>query len=173
MRMLVTGAAGSLGRHVSHALAGAGHDVVRLDTCGEVEIMADITKIMPLLKCDAVIHLAALASPNVCATNPRLAFDVNVHGTQNVLRLALESGAKGYLAKPYRINELLRAIRNSLEGGSSQPTFLEKHGAVDPCKADVRTADISSSLPHWREDLQSRPRSGSSRCRSGMPVRSP
>jgi two-component system, cell cycle sensor histidine kinase and response regulator CckA len=85
---------------------------------------------------------------------------------------ALESGAKGYLAKPYRINELLRAIRNSLEGGSSQTTFLEKHGAEDPCKADVRTADISSSLPHWRGDHQSRPRSESPRCRSGMPVRS-
>lgn len=35
-------------------------------------------------------------------------------------RKALESGAGGYLAKPYRVNELLKAIRNSLDRAISR-----------------------------------------------------
>jgi len=94
MKVLVTGSEGFLGKHVVKVLKMAGHTVARLDVSPQAEIVADITKIMPLMKVDAVIHLAAMANPKLCDQNPDSAFAVNVLGTQQVLRLALESGAK-------------------------------------------------------------------------------
>ena len=46
---------------------------------------------------DAVIHLAALSHPRDCDDNPSKAFDVNVNGTHQDLRLALASGAKKFV----------------------------------------------------------------------------
>ena len=97
MRVLVTGSEGFLGKHVCVALRERGHDVVRLDSTPSAEIVADITKAMPRMNVDAVVHLAALASPDICTRNPELAVAVNVHGTHQVLRLALESGAKKFV----------------------------------------------------------------------------
>lgn len=97
MRVLVTGSEGFLGKHVSAALRQRGHTVTGLDSVPTAEVVADITKVMPIMELDAVIHLAAVAAPRVCDKNPELAFNVNVHGTHQVLRLALESGAKKFV----------------------------------------------------------------------------
>ena len=97
MKVLVTGSEGFLGKHVSQALKAKGHQVEGLDLAPTADIVADITKVMPLMQVDAVVHLAAIASPNVCAVNPSQAFDANVQGTSQVLRLALESGAKKFV----------------------------------------------------------------------------
>lgn len=94
MRVCVTGANGFIGRHVTKALREGGHDVITLDSMGDVDVKADIT--LPLSKIDgldAVIHLAALSHPRDCDLNPARAFDVNVNGTHQVLKMALESGA--------------------------------------------------------------------------------
>lgn len=42
---------------------------------------------------DRVIHLAAIAAPSVCDQHPTAAFDVNMNGTHNILKLALKRGA--------------------------------------------------------------------------------
>ena len=97
MKVLVTGSEGFLGKHVCRALKARGHAVVGLDSAPSAEIVADITKVMPMMELDAIVHLAAVASPNVCTANPELAFSVNVLGTQQVLRLALESGARKFV----------------------------------------------------------------------------
>ena len=97
MKVLVTGSEGFLGKHVSAALKANGHQVVGLDLAPPADFLADITKVQPFMQVDAVIHLAAVASPNVCTANPALAFQVNVLGTQQVLRLALESGARKFV----------------------------------------------------------------------------
>ena len=103
MRILCTGAGGFIGSHVCAALKGAGHHVIGLDTTIVAErpviyddfIVADITH--PLSKIpdlDAVIHLAAIAAPRDCDSDPARAYAVNVNGTSQVLRMALASGAK-------------------------------------------------------------------------------
>ncbi len=99
MKVLVTGAAGFIGRHVSKLLETEGHDVIRLDSiCPPdvfIDYQSDITKPLgPIPDLDAVIHLAAMANPRECDVDPGKAFDVNVNGTHQVLKMALESGAK-------------------------------------------------------------------------------
>ena len=95
IKVCVSGASGFIGKHVVNALREAGHDVVTMDFIGDVDINADITqplKSIPGL--DAVIHLAAVSHPRDCDANPGKAFTINDYGTSNVLKMALESGAK-------------------------------------------------------------------------------
>lgn len=95
MRVCVTGAAGFIGKHVVSLLRLRGHEVITLDSVGDVEIQADITKPLPTITAlDAVIHLAAISHPRLCDEDRSKAFDVNVNGTSNVLLMALKSGAK-------------------------------------------------------------------------------
>ncbi|MDP2662118.1 MAG: NAD-dependent epimerase/dehydratase family protein [Dehalococcoidia bacterium] len=109
MRVLVTGGAGFIGRYVNEALVEAGHEVYALDQrwpwpggrpikLGIREIAGDITLRPPWPgipePLDCIIHLAAIASPGICDRDPALAFNVNVNGTHNVLKLALWAGVK-------------------------------------------------------------------------------
>ena len=101
MRILVTGAAGFIGRHVCNVLQKAHHEVIGLDAVPlmggnwEETVQADVTKPLPIIdRLDAVIHLAAIAAPRECDKDPGRAFDVNVNGTLQVLRMALASGAR-------------------------------------------------------------------------------
>jgi len=107
MKVLVTGAAGFLGRHVCEALIESGHDITGMDalpgkapTGAVVWLDRDVTRIShddvpPGI--EAVIHMAAIASPKTCDASPPLAFNVNVNGTYQMLKLAVEAGAKKFI----------------------------------------------------------------------------
>ena len=105
MRVLVTGAVGFIGKYVMAALEDAGHEAIGLDLIrglrGAYGFVADITQPLTLMPgretLDAVIHLAALSHPRQCDENPGKAYEVNVLGTSNVLRMALASGAKKFV----------------------------------------------------------------------------
>lgn len=63
MKVLVTGAAGFLGRQVVGALRGAGHDVTTTDRVGEVDLRGDLaeaTFARSLPAVDALVHSAAV-----------------------------------------------------------------------------------------------------------------
>lgn len=105
--VLVTGAGGFIGQHVSQALIDDGYSVVALDeSLGALQSLDDkcVKALLVLLRVndianlkepfDAVVHLAAVAAPRIAEANPDLTFKVNVQGTYSVLKKAVEAGAK-------------------------------------------------------------------------------
>lgn len=111
MNVLVTGASGFVGRHLLAALAARGHVAwpcerpgdarpawARQDAAARLEWTAlelgdrDSVSRAAALPCDAVVHLAALASGQAARQDPGLAWTVNAAGTA---RLAEALGATG------------------------------------------------------------------------------
>jgi dTDP-glucose 4,6-dehydratase len=114
MKILVTGADGFIGSHLTEALVRRGHDVRAfvlynsfnsygwLDHCdadvrGRFEVVAgDIRDFHGVRKamqsCDAVLHLAALIAIPYSYNSPDTYIDTNVKGTLNVVQAARELG---------------------------------------------------------------------------------
>lgn len=104
--VLVTGAAGFVGSHLCERLAAAGASVVGADNLSfarpdrgppnprievasiDIRRPAEVQALLERRPPDVVFHLAAVANPRTCKQDFPLAFDVNVVGTQNVLRFS-------------------------------------------------------------------------------------
>ncbi len=114
-KIIVTGGAGFIGRHISKALLDKGYDVhiidILVDEFTGEEVSNDILKkyfsndfiknkihklnvldyynILPIFKnAKAVIHLAAFISSPNSVNEPKKAFETNIQGTINVLEAA-------------------------------------------------------------------------------------
>jgi UDP-glucose 4-epimerase len=108
MRVLVTGAAGFIGSHLSRRLAEEGHEVVGFDNLSEgtLENLAESVELVQedlrdeeavrraAAGCSVIFHQAALRSVSRSIAAPGPTFDVNVRGTLNVLNAAREESAR-------------------------------------------------------------------------------
>jgi dTDP-glucose 4,6-dehydratase len=116
MKVLVTGADGFIGSHLTEALVRAGHEVRAfvlynsfnswgwLDRCaddvrGRFEVFAgdvrDPNGVREAMKgCEAVLHLAALIAIPYSYHSPDTYVDTNIKGTLNVLQAAREQGLR-------------------------------------------------------------------------------
>ncbi len=110
MRYLITGGAGFIGGHLAESLLNDGHSVAVIDnfstgsrknlaaaaanprlTVIEADILDGSAPLGDLVKeADAVIHLAAAVGVELVVKDPVHTILTNVHGTENVLRLAAE-----------------------------------------------------------------------------------
>ncbi len=122
MKILVTGAAGFIGSHLTEALASQGHDVVALDALMEfpypsqqkinnwnllgflgenvVRIEADLR--LPLdhigiQDCDFIFHLAAIPGLNLSWEDTKLYIECNILGTSNLLRACHSESIKNFI----------------------------------------------------------------------------
>lgn len=106
-KVLITGGAGFIGRHVVRQFLGHGWEVVALDVDGfdDFELKnavnftsnrGDINSKKTLREamhgCDAIVHLAAVVSVPQSIEEPEKTMAVNVEGTRNVLQCALDGG---------------------------------------------------------------------------------
>ncbi len=116
MKVLITGADGFIGSHLTEALVKNGHDVrafvfynsfnswgwldhVSKSIREEIDIFAgdvrDPNGVRTAMKdCDAVLHLAALIAIPYSYHSPDTYIDTNVKGTLNVLQAARDLGVK-------------------------------------------------------------------------------
>jgi UDP-glucose 4-epimerase len=108
MRLLITGGAGFIGSHMAENFAKKGWEVVVLDNflTGKRENIPDKIEIIEgdirdkstvanaIKGCDAVIHLAALASVPASFKNPEETYEVNFLGTNNILEAAHQNNVK-------------------------------------------------------------------------------
>ncbi|MGF6232286.1 nucleoside-diphosphate-sugar epimerase/tetratricopeptide (TPR) repeat protein [Inquilinus ginsengisoli] len=99
MRILITGSRGLIGTEAMRCLAEAGHEPVPFDIAHEPETPGhgDIRNADQLRQamagCDGVISLAAVSRVITGERNPELCWDINVNGTETVLKVALEQPA--------------------------------------------------------------------------------
>jgi len=101
VRLLLTGAAGQVGRELVDAFAG--HDVVAadhatLDVADRDAVLQAVTGTAP----DAVVHAAAWTAVDACEADPDRAWRVNVLGTRHIAEGARRAGAHVcYLSTDY------------------------------------------------------------------------
>jgi UDP-glucuronate 4-epimerase len=158
-KILVTGAAGFIGSHVTQALLARGDTVVGLDNLndyydparkranlvelegtapntqafqfieGDIRDRPLLSRVFAAHRFDAVVHLAAMAGVRVSVENPALYYDVNLNGTLYLLDAAHE----------HAVGNFVLASTSSVYGNTQQIPFVEN----DPC--DRPLAPYSSS----------------------------
>jgi GDP-4-dehydro-6-deoxy-D-mannose reductase len=103
MRILITGAAGFVGRHAVAHLANAGHEVIAASLEGHAIDGAELLRLdirdghvvkraLERAQPRAILHLAAIAFVPAVQRDPRLGFETNVLGTVNLLEACREVG---------------------------------------------------------------------------------
>lgn len=98
-RVLVTGAAGYIGRQVMARLSGSfpvvGVDLVTAGSAGDIREMdvrdPELAELVRTENVTHVVHLAAILDGSV---DPDLAYDIDVNGTANVLEACVRGGVK-------------------------------------------------------------------------------
>jgi UDP-glucose 4-epimerase len=119
VKVLITGGGGFIGSHLSDAFLARGDEVVALDVAPDYKVrhILDNPRFkyvkgsifdMDLLetftiKCDLIYHLAAVVGVEHYVGDPFHVLNVNVNGTQNVLKVANRYGKKVVFASTSEI----------------------------------------------------------------------
>jgi UDP-glucuronate 4-epimerase len=176
LKVLVTGAAGFIGMHVSQILLARGDQVVGLDNLNDyydptlkharlarlsgkpgfefVQMdVADRTGIAELFakhQFDRVVHLAAQAGVRYSLVNPHAYIESNIVGFTNILEGCRHSGVK----------HLAYASSSSVYGGNTHMPFSEHHGVDHPVSLYAATKKANELMAHTYSHLFNLPTTG-------------
>jgi UDP-glucuronate 4-epimerase len=176
MKILVTGAAGFIGMHVSQLLLARGDQVVGLDNLNDYyspQLKQDrLARLMPaagfrFLKMDVahreamaelfaqerfdrVVHLAAQAGVRYSLVNPHAYIDSNVVGFMNVLEGCRHSG----------VQHLVYASSSSVYGGNTRMPFSEHDNIDHPVSMYAATKKANELMAHTYSHLFALPTTG-------------
>jgi UDP-glucuronate 4-epimerase len=176
MKILVTGAAGFIGMHVSQILLGRGDTVVGIDNLNDYydvqlkrDRLARLTDhpgfrfvLMDIADRDAmqrlfaaegferVVHLAAQAGVRYSIANPHAYIDSNIVGFTNVLEGCRHGGVK----------HLAYASSSSVYGGNTAMPFSEHHNIDHPVSLYAATKKANELMAHTYSHLFRLPTTG-------------
>ncbi|MDY0743849.1 NAD-dependent epimerase [Paucibacter sp. R3-3] len=176
MKVLVTGAAGFIGMHVSQILLARGDQVVGLDNLNDyydprlkhnrlarlagkpgfsfVQMdVADRTGMAKLFAeggFDRVVHLAAQAGVRYSIENPHAYIDSNIVGFTNILEGCRHSG----------VQHLAYASSSSVYGGNTLMPFSEHHSVDHPVSLYAATKKANELMAHTYSHLFRLPTTG-------------
>ena len=176
MKILVTGAAGFIGMHVSQILLGRGDTVVGLDNLNDyydpqlkhdrlarltphaafrfvkldVADRAGMEALFAQEKFDRVVHLAAQAGVRYSLVNPQAYIDSNVVGFTNILEGC----------RHHRVQHLVYASSSSVYGGNTTMPFSEHHNIDHPVSMYAATKKANELMAHTYSHLFGLPTTG-------------
>jgi UDP-glucuronate 4-epimerase len=176
MKILVTGAAGFIGMHVSQLLLARGDTVVGVDNLNDyydpklkhdrlarltpdtrfrflrmdVADSAGMERLFADEGFDRVVHLAAQAGVRYSLVNPQAYIDSNVVGFMNVLEGC----------RHHRVQHLTYASSSSVYGGNTQMPFSEHHNIDHPVSMYAATKKANELMAHTYSHLFALPTTG-------------
>jgi UDP-glucuronate 4-epimerase len=176
MKILVTGAAGFIGMHVSQLLLARGDRVVGLDNLNDYyspQLKQDrLARLLPAAKFsfvkmdvadrdgmaslfaeekfDRVVHLAAQAGVRYSLQNPHAYVDSNVVGFMNVLEGCRHGG----------VEHLVYASSSSVYGGNTKMPFSEHDNIDHPVSMYAATKKANELMAHTYSHLFGTPTTG-------------
>ena len=176
MKILVTGAAGFIGLHVSQILLGRGDQVVGIDNLNDYydpQLKRDrLARLTPLPgfrfeRCDItdrdamqrlfaqgrfdrVVHLAAQAGVRYSIANPHAYIDSNIVGFTNIIEGCRHHG----------VQHLVYASSSSVYGGNTALPFSEHHNIDHPVSLYAATKKANELMAHTYSHLFGLPTTG-------------
>lgn len=176
MRVLVTGAAGFIGSHLSHRLLNDGHEIVGLDNLNDyysvqlkqdrlarltpqdgftfVQLDLENRKAMEQLFADhapdAVINLAAQAGVRYSLENPRAYISSNIDGFMNVLECCRYA----------KTSHLIYASSSSVYGMNTSMPFSVHDNVDHPVSLYAATKKSNELMAHTYSHLYGLPTTG-------------
>ncbi len=176
MKLLVTGAAGFIGMHVSQLLLARGDSVVGLDTLNDyydptlkdarlarlsphpnfrfvkldVADRQGMSALFAAERFDRVVHLAAQAGVRYSLQNPHAYIDSNIVGFTNILEGCRHHG----------VRHLAYASSSSVYGGNTEMPFSEQHNVDHPVSLYAATKKANELMAHCYSHLYRLPSTG-------------
>ena len=176
MAILVTGAAGFIGSHVSHYLLDRGEDVVGLDDLNayydptlkearlarlspkrgfsfvklDVADRAGMEALFAQHRFDRVVHLAAQAGVRYSIENPHAYVHSNIVGFQNILEGCRHAGTK----------HLVYASSSSVYGGNAKLPFSVSDSVDHPLSLYAASKKANELFAHTYSNLFGLPTTG-------------
>ena len=176
MNILITGAAGFIGYHLSSKLLGSKHNIIGVDDLneyydvnlkkdrlsilnknkkfnfqlGSLENYSFLYKIYKENKLDCVINLAAYAGVRHSLKKPQDYIDANITGFNNILELS----------KEFNIKHLVYASSSSVYGTNTKIPFDENDNADHPVSLYGATKKANELMAHCYSHLFNLPTTG-------------